>query len=239
MLRWSGALWLERESTLVVADLHFEKGSSYAARFGQMLPPYDTRETLDRLDREIALLSPAADLPRRQLPRRRRRGASGRRRLQTTRRPGLGPRAGLGGGQPRRRRPQGPARRDHRRGRHRGPDPAPRARARRPARRGGRPPAPRGQGHQRPRHDPPPLLRHRRPAAGAAGLRRVHGRAEHPGRGVLEPVRRAAAGGRAGTEAGPRGGSQSRCGRTRGGWRSGWRCRRDRGRRTCRTPAWT
>ena len=58
MLRWSGALWLEGERTLVVADLHFEKGSSYAARFGQMLPPYDTRETLDRLDREIALLSP-------------------------------------------------------------------------------------------------------------------------------------------------------------------------------------
>jgi DNA ligase-associated metallophosphoesterase len=58
MLRWSGAMWLERERTLVVADLHFEKGSSYAARFGQMLPPYDTRETLDRLDREIALLSP-------------------------------------------------------------------------------------------------------------------------------------------------------------------------------------
>lgn len=59
MLRWSGGLWLERERALVVADLHFEKGSSYAARFGQMLPPYDTRETLDRLDREIALLSPA------------------------------------------------------------------------------------------------------------------------------------------------------------------------------------
>lgn len=58
MLRWSGALWLEREGALIVADLHFEKGSSYAARFGQMLPPYDTRETLDRLDREIALLAP-------------------------------------------------------------------------------------------------------------------------------------------------------------------------------------
>jgi DNA ligase-associated metallophosphoesterase len=58
VLRWSGALWLEGERTLVVADLHFEKGSSYAARFGQMLPPYDTRETLDRLDREITLLSP-------------------------------------------------------------------------------------------------------------------------------------------------------------------------------------
>lgn len=59
LLRGSGALWLETERTLVVADLHFEKGSSYAARFGQMLPPYDTRETLDRLDREIAALSPA------------------------------------------------------------------------------------------------------------------------------------------------------------------------------------
>lgn len=59
VLRGSGALWLEVERTLVVADLHFEKGSSYAARFGQMLPPYDTRETLDRLDREIAALNPA------------------------------------------------------------------------------------------------------------------------------------------------------------------------------------
>lgn len=58
VLRWSGALWLEHERTLIVADLHFEKGSSYAARFGQMLPPYDTRETLDRLDREITQLTP-------------------------------------------------------------------------------------------------------------------------------------------------------------------------------------
>jgi len=59
LLRGSGGLWLEAERTLVVADLHFEKGSHYAARFGQMLPPYDTRETLDRLDHEIAALSPA------------------------------------------------------------------------------------------------------------------------------------------------------------------------------------
>jgi len=57
-LRWSGALWLDRDRTLIVADLHFEKGSSYAARFGQMLPPYDTRETLDRLDREIEQFAP-------------------------------------------------------------------------------------------------------------------------------------------------------------------------------------
>jgi DNA ligase-associated metallophosphoesterase len=57
-LRGSGALWLEAEGCLVVADLHLEKGSSYAMR-GQMLPPYDTRETLARLQAEIAALAPA------------------------------------------------------------------------------------------------------------------------------------------------------------------------------------
>ncbi len=57
-LRCSGALWLAAERALVVADLHLEKGSSYAAR-GQMLPPYDTRETLRRLEAEIAALDPA------------------------------------------------------------------------------------------------------------------------------------------------------------------------------------
>jgi DNA ligase-associated metallophosphoesterase len=56
-LRPSGALWLEAEATLVVADLHLEKGSSYARR-GQMLPPYDTRETLARLEAEVAALAP-------------------------------------------------------------------------------------------------------------------------------------------------------------------------------------
>ena len=40
-----GALWWAEKQTLVVSDLHFEKGSSFAAR-GQMLPPYDTRATL-------------------------------------------------------------------------------------------------------------------------------------------------------------------------------------------------
>ncbi len=54
----SGALWIAVERTLVVADLHLEKGSSYAAR-GQMLPPYDTRETLRRLAAEIEALTPA------------------------------------------------------------------------------------------------------------------------------------------------------------------------------------
>ncbi len=57
-LRASGALWLGEARTLVVADLHLEKGSSYAAR-GQMLPPYDTRETLKRLAAEVDALAPA------------------------------------------------------------------------------------------------------------------------------------------------------------------------------------
>jgi DNA ligase-associated metallophosphoesterase len=56
-LRASGALWIERAETLVVADLHLEKGSAYGAR-GQLLPPYDTRETLDRLQAEVEALSP-------------------------------------------------------------------------------------------------------------------------------------------------------------------------------------
>jgi uncharacterized protein len=56
-LRPCGALWLPAEGALVVADLHLEKGSSYAAR-GQMLPPYDTAETLTRLEAEVAALLP-------------------------------------------------------------------------------------------------------------------------------------------------------------------------------------
>lgn len=44
----SGALYWPAESALLVADLHLEKGSHFAAR-GQMLPPYDTRDTLLRL----------------------------------------------------------------------------------------------------------------------------------------------------------------------------------------------
>ena len=58
LMRCSGAAWLAAGRTLIVADLHFEKGSSYAAR-GQMLPPYDTRETLERLEAEVAATDPA------------------------------------------------------------------------------------------------------------------------------------------------------------------------------------
>jgi DNA ligase-associated metallophosphoesterase len=55
----SGALWLVADRVLVVADLHLEKGSSYARR-GQLLPPYDTRETLDRLEAVTRAMVPRA-----------------------------------------------------------------------------------------------------------------------------------------------------------------------------------
>lgn len=42
------ALYWPRERALLVADLHLEK-ASFFARFGQMLPPYDSRETLERI----------------------------------------------------------------------------------------------------------------------------------------------------------------------------------------------
>jgi hypothetical protein len=41
----AGALYWPQERMLIVADLHLEKGSSFAAR-GVPLPPYDTRATL-------------------------------------------------------------------------------------------------------------------------------------------------------------------------------------------------
>lgn len=44
----SNALFWPRENALLVADLHLEKGSFYA-RHGQMIPPYDSRETLARV----------------------------------------------------------------------------------------------------------------------------------------------------------------------------------------------
>jgi len=42
------ALFWPRENALLVADLHLEKASFFARR-GQLLPPYDSRETLERL----------------------------------------------------------------------------------------------------------------------------------------------------------------------------------------------
>ena len=54
----SGALWWPEERALFVADLHLEKGTSFARR-GVMLPPWDTRATLDRLAEAVARYRPA------------------------------------------------------------------------------------------------------------------------------------------------------------------------------------
>ena len=44
----SGAIFWPAQAMLIVADLHFEKASAFAAR-GVALPPYDTTATLERL----------------------------------------------------------------------------------------------------------------------------------------------------------------------------------------------
>jgi len=53
----AGALYWPEPGLLAVADLHLEKGSSFAAR-GVLLPPYDTAATLTRLARLIAHYAP-------------------------------------------------------------------------------------------------------------------------------------------------------------------------------------
>jgi hypothetical protein len=50
-------LYWPEQGLLAVADLHLEKGSSFAAR-GQLLPPYDTAATLARLARLITRYAP-------------------------------------------------------------------------------------------------------------------------------------------------------------------------------------
>src|SRR5688572_26988189 len=54
----AGALYWEAEDTLLVADLHLEKGAALAA-LGMLLPPYDTRATLERLSKVIQAVDPA------------------------------------------------------------------------------------------------------------------------------------------------------------------------------------
>ena len=56
-----GAAVEPMSGTLIVADLHFEKGSGLARR-GLLLPPYDTRATLGALEADIrAGVVPRAD----------------------------------------------------------------------------------------------------------------------------------------------------------------------------------
>ena len=52
-----GALWWPEQETLIVSDLHLEKGSSFARR-GQFIPPYDTASTLTSVEKLVRRLGP-------------------------------------------------------------------------------------------------------------------------------------------------------------------------------------
>jgi uncharacterized protein len=54
----SGAAWLSTRSTLIVSDLHLEKGSNAAAR-GSLIPAFDSHDTLTRLRCVIEAYRPA------------------------------------------------------------------------------------------------------------------------------------------------------------------------------------
>ena len=49
----SGALFWPSEGALCVSDLHLGKSERMARRGGALLPPYETRDTLARLDRDL------------------------------------------------------------------------------------------------------------------------------------------------------------------------------------------
>ncbi|MCU0908448.1 MAG: ligase-associated DNA damage response endonuclease PdeM [Rhodobacteraceae bacterium] len=55
----SGAVLWRAASVLIVADLHLGKSERRARRWGALLPPYDTAETLARLDAVLAMTAPA------------------------------------------------------------------------------------------------------------------------------------------------------------------------------------
>ena len=52
-----GVAWLPGHGTMVVADMHLERGSA-SARRGFLLPPYDTDGTLARLEEAVGELRP-------------------------------------------------------------------------------------------------------------------------------------------------------------------------------------
>jgi DNA ligase-associated metallophosphoesterase len=58
MLEPAGYAAWPAQKLLAFADLHLEKGSAFAAR-GRMVPPYDTRETLEGLARALRRWTPS------------------------------------------------------------------------------------------------------------------------------------------------------------------------------------
>lgn len=58
----SGALWAPGARALAVADLHLGKSTRLARRGDALLPPYETDETLERLEADVAAFDPAVVL---------------------------------------------------------------------------------------------------------------------------------------------------------------------------------
>ena len=54
----TGALWWKHAALLVVSDLHLGKSERLVRRGGPMLPPYETQETLGRLEADIRATAP-------------------------------------------------------------------------------------------------------------------------------------------------------------------------------------
>lgn len=54
----SGALYLPDHETLCVSDLHLGKSDRIARRSGVMLPPYEVRETLEKLQNDVTITNP-------------------------------------------------------------------------------------------------------------------------------------------------------------------------------------
>lgn len=54
----SGALLVPSAKTLVVSDLHLGKSDRIARRSGQLIPPYENTETLQKLDHDITAHAP-------------------------------------------------------------------------------------------------------------------------------------------------------------------------------------
>ncbi|MDQ2092026.1 ligase-associated DNA damage response endonuclease PdeM [Marimonas arenosa] len=57
-VRGSGALYWPARRLLCVSDLHLGKSERMARRGGTALPPYETQDTLSRLDAELAATTP-------------------------------------------------------------------------------------------------------------------------------------------------------------------------------------
>lgn len=52
-----GVAWAPQHGVLIASDLHFEKGS-FLAGHGSFIPPYDTQDTLERLEKLVQHYAP-------------------------------------------------------------------------------------------------------------------------------------------------------------------------------------